>query len=240
MAKKVRKKPEECHEETAPLWYITYADMITQITALFVVMFTMSEVKSEKVHAVMRQFQIQFGLQPKLNTNVQIFQQPKAPGQTPGRALPPGPRGRHDSVQTLTTDEAARRVIGGKALFEPGSAVLTPEGQQLLSQDIAPSVRGYSHRICIRGHTATTPAGESPSAEDTWALSFERAQAVMRFLADRCRIEERLFELDACGAQQPVATNQTPEGREQNRRIEILMTEEVIPPAPTPPAQAPP
>ena len=229
MGKKQQKKPEEPHEETAPLWYITYADMITQITAFFVVMFTMADISGNKVKVVMRAFQGQFGVLPRYNSTVQVFSQPQRIGQTEAFVLRRGPPGRHAAVQQLVEDERVKKVIGGKELFEADTATLRPGGRQLLREEVAPDLRGYRNRIEVRGHTATAQYGPHSRYRDAWELGYQRALTITRFLVDECGIEERRFRIVSCADNEPRDTNLTDKGREENRRVEILMTEDLVP-----------
>ncbi len=209
-------------EPMAPLWMITYADMITLLFAFFVVLFSMMEIKQPKVDMTMRQFQKQFGVLPDKPTQPQPFINPQTLSLVQSAVLRRGPRGKHDAVRTIIEDKMTKRTIGGSELFRPDSAELTPTGRQLLQNEIAPALQGYTNRIDIRGHTA------SSNYEDGWVLGFQRAYAVLDFLTNTCGLDSRRFRATSCADNEPLATNQTPQGREQNRRVDIIMTEEPI------------
>ncbi len=221
-------KREEQQEEGAPAWMVTYGDMVTLLLCFFVLLFSMSEIKKDKLKKTMRAFQAQFGVLPKYKATVQVFVQAQRMTETESFVLRRGPPGRHTAVQTITEDERVKRVIGGKELFEPNSARLRPYGQQLLREQVAPDLRGYKNRIEVRGHTAKAPYGPDAEFQDAWELGYRRAKAVMRYLVDACGIDERRFRVVSCGDNEPQGKNLTAAGREKNRRVEVIMTEDEI------------
>ena len=208
--------------EGAPAWMTSYGDMMTLLLCFFVLLFTMMELKQEKVTRTMRQFQKQFGVLPAYRASMQIFQRPQVLTETQTFVLRRGPKGDTTEVRTLVEDDRTKITIGGTELFRPDSAELTPAGELLLQTKIAPTIRGFRNRIDVRGHTA------SSTYEDGWYLGFQRAYTVMNFLSQRCEIPSRRFRVTTCADNEPLETNQTAEGREKNRRVDIIMTEEFI------------
>ena len=99
--------------------------------------------------------------------------------------------------------------------FRTGSATLTPVGKQLLDDlaDVLPQIS--SQRILITGHTDS-----SGSRATNLALSQARADAVKLYLIEKGLSETR-FEAIGVGPDQPVASNNTADGRSKNRRIEF-------------------
>ncbi|GHS95435.1 membrane protein [Planctomycetales bacterium] len=208
--------------EGAPAWMTTYGDMITLLLCFFVLLFTMMEIKKEKVTRTMRQFQRQFSVLPAQQAVIAMSSRQQTMNQTQTYVLRNGPKGTSTAVKTIVTDEKTKITVGGSDLFRPDSAELTPNGELLLQTKIAPMLRGYRNRIDVRGNTA------SSSYEDGWYLGFQRAYAVMMFLSQRCDIASARFRVTTCADNEPVSSNQTPEGRERNRRVDIIMTEEFV------------
>jgi OOP family OmpA-OmpF porin len=75
-------------------------------------------------------------------------------------------------------------------------------------------------RLSIEGHTDAD--GEEAYIQD---LSERRAAAVKRFMLERYGVDEGRLESAGFGESQPVADNGTPEGRQQNRRVELVRLE---------------
>ena len=110
--------------------------------------------------------------------------------------------------------------------FPSGSAWLTDRGRETLDAH-AERIKGrYENRdFRIKGYTDSRPIG--PSLKDTypsnWYLSAQRAAAVAHYLDTEHQIRTQTLEIGAYGPQVPVASNETPEGRQRNRRVEIVI-----------------
>lgn len=215
---------EEEPEEGAPAWLLTYGDMITLVLTFFIMLFAISEIKKPKLTRTMKAFQKQFGVLPKYKATVQVFIQTQRMTETEANVLRTGPPGRHTAVQTIDEGGRLKVVIGGQGLFEPESSELKPALRKILLTDVAPNMKGFKNRIDVRGHTASGQAGYM----DLWQLGYDRAYAVMRYLVDEAGIEERRFRVTSCGDNEPRASNLSEDGRNENRRVEVIMTEESI------------
>lgn len=114
--------------------------------------------------------------------------------------------------------------IVDKILFASGSDQVTAEGKGILKKvsDILKTVKENSIRI--EGHTDNVPigsrlAGKFPS---NWELSTSRATQVVRYLSELGVPPEKMTAV-GLAEYRPVASNDTPEGKQRNRRIEIVL-----------------
>jgi chemotaxis protein MotB len=108
--------------------------------------------------------------------------------------------------------------------FSSGRAELKPGGKAALKK-VAEAVKGYADKILrVVGHTDNVPIAPALQGKfpTNWELSVARATNVVRYLQEVGIPAEHLI---AAGRSEydPVATNDTPEGRQKNRRIEILL-----------------
>jgi len=119
-------------------------------------------------------------------------------------------------------------------LFDSGEATLKPAGREVLKR-VATVLATAGRPIQVQGHTDNVPiVGQLAETYPTnWELSAARAVGVVRFLQDDARLDPALLAAAAYSENQPRADNETPEGRERNRRIEIVLLPPVEP-APTP------
>ncbi|MEO0975395.1 MAG: OmpA family protein, partial [Pseudomonadota bacterium] len=102
-------------------------------------------------------------------------------------------------------------------LFATGSATLRPESTPTL-KDIARTLKRYGDlRLRIEGHTDDTGSREANES-----LSDARAEAVRQHLVDAHGIAPERLEAQGMGPTKPVADNATAEGRQQNRRVELV------------------
>ena len=115
----------------------------------------------------------------------------------------------------------------GQILFASGTANLTEDGKRVLKQVGTSLKKIADKRICVEGHTDDIPIKPSMHGvfPSNWELSATRSANVVHFLQDEVGIRGERLEIRAMGPYQPVADNSTPEGRAQNRRIEIVLTE---------------
>ena len=116
--------------------------------------------------------------------------------------------------------------VAEQLFFDSGRATLKDTGKQVL-QKVAESLKGYEDKaIRIVGHTDNVPikGGLQKVFPSNWELSAARATTVVRFLQDAGIAPERLV---ATGRAEyaPVAPNDSAEGRQKNRRIEITLVD---------------
>jgi len=112
-----------------------------------------------------------------------------------------------------------------KILFDSGSVMIKPKGQEVLLK-LADSFRdNKDQNIAVEGHTDDVQIGSAllDRFPTNWELSTERATAVVRFLQEKGNIAPERLTASGFSFYRPVATNETPEGRKQNRRIEIIL-----------------
>ena len=132
----------------------------------------------------------------------------------------------HESVEVAVGDNNAIGILlGSGQLFKTGSARLSQTGKLVLS-DLAGSFDlTDDRRIMIDGHSDDVPLGAKLSElfKDNWGLSMARALATADYFAEEAGIPADRMTVSGFGATQPIADNDTPEGRQQNRRVEISL-----------------
>ncbi|WP_170423152.1 peptidoglycan -binding protein [Ruegeria arenilitoris] len=128
--------------------------------------------------------------------------------------------------------EGDRFVFSSEVLFDTGSAVLSPVGQQevakvaaILRSVAAEIPEGLNWVIRVDGHTDNVPLAGSGRYRDNWELSQGRALSVVRYMVDALGIPPNRLAANGFGEFQPVNPADTPEARAQNRRIELKLTE---------------
>ncbi len=120
---------------------------------------------------------------------------------------------------------AALLIIEDGILFDSGKDNIRDEYAEDGLKEIADVLKKYEDKIeTIRviGHTDNNPIN-TEEFPDNFDLSSKRANNVVRFLADAGDLDSSLLESIGYGENMPIATNDTAEGRQQNRRIEIFV-----------------
>jgi chemotaxis protein MotB len=131
-----------------------------------------------------------------------------------------------DSLQSGPSRSARETTLTPPVYFPSGSAWLFDNAKRTLDQHAQTLDQQYPDAAFrIKGYTDSVPIG--PSLKDTypsnWYLSAQRAAAVAHYLDTEHGIRTESLEIEAFGPKSPIAPNETPQGRRQNRRVEIVV-----------------
>lgn len=243
-------------------WLIPYADILTLLLALFVVMFAMSSVDAQKFQLMSKSFNEMFsggtGLlnyksvtpQGGMDTPVVKKNDKKKAefnGEDPNSVKKQEEqrqareRDREElkalqekvnayiqqnnltnKLQTSLTDEGLLVTIRDNVLFDSGSAVVRRMDLKTANEISNLLVMNPPRNIIISGHTDNVPIRNS-QFESNWELSVMRAVNFMKVILDNHKLDPRWFSAKGFGEFQPVASNNTSEGKAKNRRVEILI-----------------
>ena len=113
--------------------------------------------------------------------------------------------------------------VVGDLLFDSGKAKIRPEAFSLLtkvSEVLKDNMAQFN--IGIEGHTDNVPIKQS-GWKSNWELSSARALSVLHYLANDQGIQPERLSAIGYGEYRPVASNETKDGRKQNRRVEIVI-----------------
>jgi len=111
--------------------------------------------------------------------------------------------------------------LGDKILFDPGKTDLKPEGKEALTQVTAVLKALQNRNFQIAGHTDNAPM-KSAKFRSNWDLSTARAVEVLNYMIG-AGMEPKRVSAAGYADTSPVATNDTPENKAKNRRIEITL-----------------
>jgi len=95
------------------------------------------------------------------------------------------------------------------------------EATKPVLEKIARFIRSSAYQVYIDGHTDNVPIRTEEYASNE-ALSYARAFNLMDYLVREKKLSSASFALAGYGASLPVASNDTPEGKDKNRRVEII------------------
>jgi chemotaxis protein MotB len=112
--------------------------------------------------------------------------------------------------------------LDNSILFRAGSSKIGQEGRDALSQVVEALKTSPERVIRVYGHTDSTTAPQGAYYKDNWGLSSLRAASVVSFLIEQ-GIEQADIAAVGFGATRPIGDNETKEGRDLNRRIEIVL-----------------
>ena len=126
-----------------------------------------------------------------------------------------------DQVQVFRTKNGLQINLGEKLTFNTGQANLLDKSKSVLNE-IAGIIDDNIQRIDVRGNTDNVPIHNSRFSSN-WDLGAARAISVVQYLIRQTNIDPGRFRATSLGEYNPVASNQTAEGRKKNRRVEIII-----------------
>ena len=119
-------------------------------------------------------------------------------------------------------DDKVIVTVGSGGAFPSGSAELTDEAKQIMSQIAAVSADGTS-TIDVSGHTDNVPLIFGSRYRDNWDLAAARASSVVQSIEETALVTADRMQAISFGESQPIEPNNTAAGRAKNRRIEIVI-----------------
>jgi chemotaxis protein MotB len=232
-------------------WLISYADFITLLFAVFVVLYAASKADEQKQKMVAESINSAFtslGLFPSAarrpgntGSTTSGAEKPAVPmnivmGEdvlSPARVQSDLEHIQRELQQTLSNQVAQHTVsiqMGKDGLvislreagfFASGSAIPKPETLPTLKQ-IAASLGRTNYNMRIEGHTDNIPIHTS-EFDSNWELSTARATRIARLFLDLKAMPPEKISAAGYAEFHPVAPNRTPEGRAENRRVDVVV-----------------
>lgn len=231
------------NKEGSPAWIITFADMMALLLCFFILLQMFSELKRDREYQrVANAVKTAFGFTGKIGVlptdDVPLQSMIQSLDEVTARrdelemnrshSEDQGPKGLQARV--LTVPAGLQFTLGGPAMFQSGSALLTEAGHQAVV-DLAPLLAGRRNRIVVRGHAANKYLSPASPWKNLDELSFHRAMAVRAALMD-AGIDDRLFRLEAVGSREPLNPRAYLESEmAEHRRVDIVLTEDLLEPA---------
>ncbi len=235
-------------------WLVSYADFITLLFAFFVVMYALSSINEGKYRVLSDSLISAFQESPRSDRLIQMGGRSPEPfegsGRPIGKSVPQPPREAVeprqaadrmkrvaknvlDAMQPLIQDGQVRVTqsprgvtveISASILFRSAEAVLQPQSTEALAA-VARVLAGVDNPIQVEGHTDNIPINV-PGFPSNWELSSARAGSVVRLFVERGVPAERMVAVGYAD-NRPIDTNATAEGRSRNRRVNVLILNEL-------------
>jgi len=191
---------------SAPPWLVNYADLMTELVILFIVLYALSAALNRNVQRAREEIQ-------------QMLEREKIAGEV---------RVEREGLRISLSEK------GATPFFESGKAEITPRMQEILAH-MAPTLRRLveqAQQVIVEGHTDNVPIRTRQFASN-WELSTARATNVVRALVHEFGLPPQPLAAIGYGEYRPVAPNDTPENRARNRRV-VFFVKPVPPGKPYP------
>jgi chemotaxis protein MotB len=214
----------------------TYGDMMTLLLVFFVLLFSMSTVDTQKYKAVVQSLSGSLGM---LDSGTTVTMEPlinnfpsDSPTDSPSEYEEFNEM--QDELQKILEENNLKGNVKlelgerglivrflDNVLFDSGKADLTPKAK-LIIDSISGVLQQSNKRIAIEGHTDNVPIStyKYPS---NWELSTTRAVNVVKYMIDNNHIDPIRLSAAGYADQHPISNNSTPEGRESNRRVDMVI-----------------
>jgi chemotaxis protein MotB len=231
-------------EKLVSTWLNTYSDLITLCLCFFAVMFDPQDEASVSMAQISASFMRRgMGAQSGGNTlstgrladlGNNIMSLPATDhGKSLGTAMRKAislfaPEVRSKKMSVMSDERGVVISLASDAFFRPNSAdinieetrdVLLRLGTYLSSPELA------GRKFRVEGHTDDTPLEPAGPWKSNWELSAARAISVLDYLTG-LGIDDKQFQVAAFADTMPIASNDTPEGRAYNRRVDIIILDD--------------
>jgi len=247
----MRRRPEQPPHASAERWLVSYADFVTLLFAFFVVLYAHSNMDTRKSQQLAQSFRDAVGderlrsalarlmgrtqtLPPQSNINDPL----KIPISTaalvgPGPAsavlLPSMDRLKKDLSKELQDGRLEIRMerrglvisLRESSFFPSGDKTVLRAARRTLGL-IAESLRPLPNSIRLEGHTDAVPI-HNTRFRSNLELSAARSIALMELLTEDLALPRERLSIAGFADTAPVASNETPEGRARNRRVDIVV-----------------
>ena len=236
-----KKKPQS---EIQATWLATYSDMVTLMLCFFLIMFNPDETTQAQLDAIAASMRtggigamaggltLSSGRSAELGNTIMALPSMEK-GRSLGTALRKAisifsPEIRSNMIRITHDERGVVITLASDAFFNPASARINIEttrdillrlGGYLASEDLA------GRKFRIEGHTDAVDIDPAGPWESNWELSAARSINILHYLTD-LGIQEKRFQIAGFADTAPIASNDTPEGRAYNRRVDIIILDD--------------
>lgn len=221
----------------APKWVVTFGDLMSLLLCFFVLLLSFSEMDRQKYKQVAGSMEKAFGVQRQ----TKVMEIPKGMKMIAKdfdqevlatRIKEELGREVRELVETnmpdieeqIAVEEGNNEVVirlMGESTFDSGKAEIRPELKPLLKK-AGQLLQAAKGDIVIAGHTDNVPIHNGYFSSNL-RLSIARAAAVAEFLLAQTDIDPKRVATMGFGEYRPLVPNDTEQGRQQNRRVEIIL-----------------
>lgn len=227
----------------APAWMVTFADLMSLLLTFFVLLLSFSNMEVVKFQAMVGSVRNAFGMKSPFElsdiptgTDLLPHQNPLTGTGEDGDAPPDDPApeevrqklqevleeaGLQDKGVAVVTDTGVVLQLSGDVLFDSGQAVVKPAADALL-EELAQYTLSVEYTLDIVGYTDNVPIATAVYPSN-WELSAARAGQAVRYMTEKGVDPNRLRAIGRADTN-PLQSNDSAEGRAQNRRVEFVYT----------------
>jgi len=198
------KKANKAIEKQTSSWQMSFNDLMTIMLVFFILLVSISNIRADKVQHVSSSASLAFVSRESQDRRAEMI-----------RIL-----GSVEGVKAYMVAGGVSVILGESLLYRSSTADIIHK--EVLTQ-LGEALKAAGGEIRVEGHTDAIPisSGLFPS---NWELSTQRAVNVVKFLVGECGMDPAIFSAAGYADKKPVATNESPEGRSLNRRVNIILS----------------
>ncbi len=211
-------------------WLLTYADMITLLLALFIILFSISTINKVKLQRLVRDLGGGFNSQDAINNPPNGIKTPATKDELQAMQSQLqsyiNSNNLQDDIQTRITRVGKKRelivtLLSDKQFYDSGKAELKPETKRIINQ-VYRALKDRANEVRVEGNTDNVPISnfQFPS---NWELSSARAVGVARYLVEKDGLAPRRISALGNGEYRPKYPNDTVAHRAANRRVDVVI-----------------
>jgi chemotaxis protein MotB len=228
---------EKKTDQGAPRWVVTFGDLMSLLLCFFVLLLSFSNMDKQKYKQVAGSMEKAFGVQRK----IKVMDIPKGIkmiakdfdqevlatrikedlGKEIDELIQDELSELKDQVSIEASENEVIIRLMGESTFDSGKAEIKPRLKPLLRK-VAQVLYTSQGDIVIAGHTDNVPILKGPY-QTNLRLSTARASAVAEYFIDHAHVDPQRISTMGFGEYRPIESNDTPAGRQKNRRVEIIL-----------------
>jgi chemotaxis protein MotB len=239
----MRQRRRREHHASHERWLVSYADFVTLLFALFVVLFASAYHDKRAIQSVSKAVKNGFQEMSAFSSSDSAADNSRIAGPTSTGEARPSTVPANAGIDIVELQRKLKKALGKEIERQEIALRMTPEGfvislhelgffpsgQAQLMPGAADKIRRiaavlgeYGLDMRVEGHTDNVPIHNAAFASN-WDLSTARAMAVAMMLIDEAGVEPARISIAGYGQYHPAATNDTADGRKANRRVDIVV-----------------
>ena len=197
--------PNRANEIQTRTWQMSFNDLLTVLLTFFILLVSVSDININKVQDLSSSAGDVFGSRKIEDQQDLAIREISAV----------------DGVNVYSVKGGISIVLPESLVFQSGSIDIIHKD---MLRHLGQKLKAVSGSIRVEGHTDSIPVSSGSSFPSNWELSTQRAVNVVKFLVNECGIDPRNLSAAGYAESQPVASNDSSEGRALNRRVNLIVS----------------
>ena len=209
-------------------WLVTYSDLVTLLMVFFVLLYVLTPGIDQSVFEnFISYFQSSIGVMNQSAVISELDQDQEMKRKEIANEWIVvedflEQHGLSSQVDLEMIPEGVKITLSDSLTFNSGSSQILPTARFVLEK-ISEMFDEEVESTEVQGHTDTVPISRASYYRSNWHLGAARAVSVVQFIRERSELAPENYKASSFGEYKPIETNETPEGRRQNRRVEIYV-----------------